>query len=52
MKDVLGDTVENVMVSIRMADSQRGLTTPGYGWSANMEMFMKAQAMRDNSMTS
>jgi len=51
IKETLDAKVEKVQVGQRMENSPCVLVTSEYGWTANMERIMKAQALRDNSMT-
>ncbi len=49
IKDLLGASVEKVTVSPRLVTTPCVLVTSTYGWTANMERLVKAQALTDHS---
>merc|ERR1712086_738634 len=48
LKEVYGDKIEKITISQRVESSPSVMVTSKYGYSANMERIMKAQAFADN----
>ena len=49
--EILGDKVEKVIPSVRLTQTPAVLVSSSYGWTANMERIMKAQALQNNVMS-
>ncbi len=52
MKEVLGEKVQKVVVSSRLVSAPCCIVTGEYGWTANLERILKAQALGNTSTSS
>ena len=49
IKEILGGSIDKVVLSSRLSNSPCVLVTSEYGWTANMERIMKAQALKSTT---
>ena len=52
IKDIIGSDCEKVVLSKRLVVTPCVIVTGEYGWTANFERLMKAQALGDQTMSS